>query len=450
MTAAPTGAPALTPAPSPASGASGTADGMTADEARRLLSEFDPGTGDPVVLEAALAVLGPRPALGLPAMIETGSDEVREVVFAVLATDSPWSIGTLVGMQEFGMPSGTFDAARRWPSQVRIEMAEALRESAPASYGDLADLMIDANRHLVVHEVELCIVEACEWDGGWYAVPSTLTNPTGRMIGSRIFEGSVTILSDSGLSDSGLSDIGTGEEMPLTMRRLNGWVPVEGFLSDPPAFGLLSGPSVLFDGSIVSGHTIKVLGWAERDTKIRIGDQSVVVEGGWWEMSVPVPDDGLIEMIGQQPDGATRTEEMHVLYLPDADRQFAFITAVGQTLDGQPAFEVDFAEFFGPDSGTMAARWDGAIGPTEFVDFYVRNEDPGPKLVPVADDALARLIDATHEDLVEVTVPVDEFERIMLSGDDGSWHGVASDQAPFWLIVDGDGTIRQVQQMSLA
>jgi hypothetical protein len=92
-----------------------------------------------------------------------------------------------------------------------------------------------------------------------------------------------------------MSDTGAGDIAPVTLRLFEEWVPVEGFLSDPPAVGLLHGPGSPFDGSIVAERTVKLVGWAERGATIRIGDQSTLVDEDWWELEVDVPNGGIIE-----------------------------------------------------------------------------------------------------------------------------------------------------------
>lgn len=101
---------------------------MTEQEAYQVVFGFDPASGDPDVLAAALEVAGPRPALGLPAISENRPRRVREVAFAALSTDSSWAVGTLVAMRDYGMPSGSFENPRVWPSEIRFEIAETLHK----------------------------------------------------------------------------------------------------------------------------------------------------------------------------------------------------------------------------------------------------------------------------------------------------------------------------------
>ncbi len=412
---------------------------MTQQEAYQAVFEFDPASGDPAVLAAALEVTGPRPALGLPAIIEDGPRRVREVAFAALSTDSPWAVGMLVAMRDYGMPSGSFENPRVWPSEIRFQIAETLRESASTQYGDLADLMVGLNLRLVRQEVERCVAEGCDWGGGWYAVPDTLARPSGELMAPNRFEGSVMLLSDTG----------AGDVAPVTARWFEEWVPVDGFLSDPPAFGLLRGPSAPFDGSIVPEPTVRLVGWAEPGTTIRIGDQSTLVAADWWELEVEVPNGGVIEINGESAGGASRSEQAHILHLSGMERRFGFVTSVEKTTRREPELEVDFADFFAGDAATTAARFDGVIGAGEFIenDFYIRNENSDSEIIPTAPDAVVRLLDSTRGDLAAVTVPLYEFGRIIEDGT--SWYDLGAGRTPFWFIVGGDGLIYQVEQIYL-
>ncbi len=412
---------------------------MTQQEAYQVVFEFDPASGDPHALAAALEVTGPRPALGLPAIIENGPRRVREVAFAALSTASPWAVGMLVAMRDYGMPSGSFENPRVWPSEIRFEIAETLREAASTQYGDLDDLMVGLNRRLIAQELERCRAERCDWGGGWYAVPETLANPTGELTGPTLFAGSVMLLSDTG----------AGDVAPVTVRRFEEWVPVDGFLSDPPAFGLLSGPSVPFDGSVVGEPTVELVGWAEPGTTIRIGGQTTLVEADWWELDVEVPNGGIIEIVGESAAGASRSEQVRILHLPGMERRFGFVVSVEETTRREPALEVDFAEFFAGDAATTAARFDGVIGGDEFIenDFYIRNEIADGEIIPTAPDAVARLLDSTRRDLVAVTVPLSQLGRIMEDG--AAWYDLGAGQTPFWFSVGGDGLIYQVEQVYL-
>lgn len=124
--------------------------------------------------------------------------------------------------------------------------------------------------------------------------------------------------------------------------------------------------------------------------------------------------------------------------------------SVEKTTLGEPAFEVDFADFFAGDAATTAARFDGVIGAGDFIenDFYIRNESSDGEIIPAAPDAVVRLIDSTRVDLAAVTVPLYEFGRIMEDG--SSWYDVGVEQTPFWIIVGGDGLIYQIEQVYLS
>jgi len=216
-----------------------------------------------------------------------------------------------------------------------------------------------------------------------------------------------------------------------------------------PAFGLAKGPGVIFDGVVVTDPTVVLSGWGESGTTIRVGTRSTTVADGWWDLTVPAPRRGedVIEIVGEAPDGSTRSETIAVDYLPTAERTLGFIVGT-TTVDGTSALIVDYAEWLSGDEATAAARADGVIGPEDFVDddYYIRNRNDKLRTLPLADGAVIRLIDVTVGDLSDVTVPVSEFIRMLETGDDTAWYGAALAVTPYWFIVDQDGAIHQAWQ----
>ena len=410
---------------------------MTQQEAYQAIFNFDPVAGEPSALAAALEVTGPRPALRLPHFLEVGSPEVQEVVMASLASGDPWSIPMLVGMDEYGMPSGTPTQPAPWPTRLAFEIANTLWESAQAAYGPNGEMMTDLNRAFLAFELELCAREDCDWGHAWYLPPGTVANPRG-MMENGLFTGTVTVVSDTG----------AGDDAPIMMQNLHGWVPIEGYLAKTPAFGLDHSVSELFDGMVVSEPQVTLFGWAVDGTTISIGDNSTSVDGNWWELTVDVPSAGLIEVVGTSADGTARVEALHVDYLPTLEETFGYITDFVAVSAGEWALEVDYAQWLFGEEATIAAREDGVIGPEDFIenDYYIRNENPRLRTIPVDQLALVRLIDATSGPLDSVTISIQEFIKILESGDDGRWYGAATQGTPFWFMVDGDDRIYQVRQ----
>lgn len=408
---------------------------MTEQEAYAAVFAFDPVEGDPTVLAEALAVTGPRPAFALPRFLEVGSPGVRSVVFDSLSDGSPWSVTMLVAMQEYGMPSGTTDDPKLWSSALRLEIADALRTSADDAYGHLAEIMIDMSRHLVVAENEACAASGCDRSGDWYIPPSTLADPMGQVTDAMLFQGRVVLASESG----------AGDVVPVTVQRFDTWQPVAGFLSDPPAFGL--DESAFFDGMVVTDPTIDLHGWAEAGARLSVGGSEVTVEGTWWAIGTVVPDDGQITIVGTAAGGATHEETLRLTYLDESERRLGFITGFGD-VDGVTMLAVDYAEWLIGAAATAAAREDGVIGPEDEIenDFYIRNNNPRLRTLPLAPDANVRLIDVTRGQLIAATVTTADFVAILASGDDHSWYGAASEWTPFWFVLGPDGFVRQVEQ----
>ncbi len=414
-----------------------TAGPLTQQEAYQLIFGFDPATGDARTLQAALEVTGPRPAFNLPHFVEVGSPEVLEVVFASLASGDPWSIPTLVAMQQYGRPSGTQSVPAFWPTGQAFEISNSLWESANKAYGQYGEMMTDLNRAFVAQELELCAREDCDWGTAWYLPPATVANPLG-MVENGLFTGTVTIVSDTG----------AGDDTSIMMQNLDGWVPVEGFLAEVPAFAIDTKVSHVFDGMVVNEPEVTLFGWAVAGTTISIGRASLTVTDNWWELTVGVPPTGLIEVVGEAPNGTRRAEEIQVSYVPEVEQTFGYITSIVRTEAGGVAIETDYAQWFSGDEATTAAREDGVIGPDEFVDndYYIRNDNPRLRVIPVDDFTTVRLIDATSGPLESVTVPISEFIRIIETSDDGRWYGAASAFTPFWFMVDGESYIHQIVQ----
>ena len=409
---------------------------MTSQEAYQFIFEFDPETGDAGALAAALGITGPRPAFNLPHFIEVGSSSVRDTVFDALRGGDIWSIPMLVAMQEYGMPSGSFTTPRLWHSEFAFEIESTLRESAQAAYGPESEMMIDLNRRFVDFEIDLCRRENCEWATTWYVPPGTVTRPLG-MTENRLFTGTVTVASDTG----------AGDEAPIMVQKLHDWVPIEGYLAELPAFGI-DQSNGLFDGMVVVDPEVTVFGWAMPGTTIRIGQESIRVTDTWWELTVDVPADGVIEVIGESPDGPSRAETLLVNYMPSLEATFGYIVGIEKTTDGRDALEVDYAQWLFGEEATLAAREDGVIGPDDFIenDYYIRNENPRLRIIPIDDYAFVLLFSATAGPIEAVSVPLHDFLRIIGTGDDTAWFGAASQGTPFWFIVDGDDLIYQVSQ----
>lgn len=413
------------------------APALTQQEAYQVVFNFDPATGDPEILAAALEVAGAGPGLGLPMMIERGSAEVQGVVFAHLANSPTWALPTLVAMQAYGMPSGTYDAPRLWPSAVQLAISEALAAAANSGYGSLGEVMVDLNRHMVKSEVEACAQTGCSWGEVWYTVPQAVTRPEGTMTDAMLFEGAVTVVSDTG----------AGDVYPVTLQRFDNWVPIEGLLAERPAFGLMALSPGVFDGAIVTDSSVTLAGWGVSGATVAVGSRETTIVDNWWELSVTVGPEDILDLVCETADGRRHAELIRVSYLPTAETTFGFI--VGQTtVDGSAALIVDYAEWLSGEAATAAAREDGVIGPEDFIenDFYIRNRNDQLRTLPVIDGARVRLIDATVGSLTPVTVPATELLRMLETGDDIAWYGAASPGTPYWFIVDQEGVIHQAQQ----
>ena len=408
---------------------------LTQQEAFRIVFAFDPAGGDPEQLVAALVATGAHPGLGLAGMIEHGSPGVRDVVFEAMIDDPTWALPALVAMQEYGMPSGTREEPRLWPSEIKFAINETLAAAAGAAYGRLGEMMIDLNRQMVRSEVEAC-APGCNWGVVWYSAPQALTEPEGTVTYVMLFEWTVRLVSDTG----------AGDDVPITVQRLDAWVAVEGYPADPPAFGIHEGHGGVFNGAFIADPDVTVSGWGEDGTVVRIGDRSTIVTEFAW--SLVVPASGPLLITGESPDGTTRSEIVELTALPDAERILGFIVDRIDGDDGTAALVVDDAEWLTGPAATAAARADGEIGQFDQVpnDYYIRNRNDRLRTLPVADDAAIRVIDATTNRLPEVTVTLADFIRMLETGDDLWTYGAAQPATPYWFIVDPEGVVRQMQQ----
>lgn len=192
-----------------------TDDASELRRAIRFIWSFDPVGGDPDELAEALDITGVLTGLEVPRLIEQGTAAAREVVFRKLAEPSSWSIPILVGMKEYGMPSGSIDSPQPWPETTLAAIDGALTMSADASYGACAQLMIDLNWQNITEEVDGCAAEGCDWGGVWYSVGEAVTGPIGVFVDDTRFEGTVA------------SDTGAGDASSVTVELLDRWAITE-------------------------------------------------------------------------------------------------------------------------------------------------------------------------------------------------------------------------------
>ncbi len=166
-----------------------------------------------------------------------------------------------------------------------------------------------------------------------------------------------------------------------------------------------------------------------------------------------------IEVVLSGPGGTT-SQTINVTYAPDAERQIAYLTKVGAN-----EIIADYIQWLTGDAANQAAFEDGVIGSVDEGvpnDYYIRNTNPQLRTLPVADNALVILQTSAMGSVTGVAVPIDEW--LGLFKDDGTpWNyetdtipdwpapnygfvGASTVYAPYWLTLDGDGNVIQIEQ----
>jgi len=158
--------------------------------------------------------------------------------------------------------------------------------------------------------------------------------------------------------------------------------------------------------------------------------------------------------------GGTTTETIHLTYAPGAERQIAFLTQVASS-----EIVADYVQWLTGDAADQAAFEDGEIGSVEEGvpnGYYIRNTNTQLRTLPLADNALVILQTPAPGPVGVVTVPADVW--LGLFKDDGApWNyetdtipdwpapdygyfGAGMANTPYWLTLDADGNVIQIEQ----
>lgn len=136
---------------------------------------------------------------------------------------------------------------------------------------------------------------------------------------------------------------------------------------------------------------------------------------------------------------------------PDLEVVFAYVTA----FDGS-TMTADYATFLSGDEATAAAREDGVIGADETVpnDFYIRNENPMLRELPVAGGVAVVLQTCFTEGPCVRPAPVtlEQWADLLVEGSaDGlpqGWQWYGAGGLPYWLTLQ-DGVVVQISEQYL-
>jgi hypothetical protein len=225
--------------------------------------------------------------------------------------------------------------------------------------------------------------------------------------------------------------------------------PITELWADLPGGALLDGATVIETPLVFTGR-------AQGASEVSVNGAIVPVVDDFFEASVDLTP-GLNEIsIGE---GATATL-FEVTYIPAGTVEFAFLTNVSGD-----EIVADYAQWLTGDEADQAAIEDGEIpeGDTVPNGYYIRNQNPQLRTLPLASDA-AVMLPTSALGSVEVT-PVAAADWLALFKPDGTpWNPAAGDEAPasnysephfgyfgagdvefgYWLTLDGEGTVVQV------
>jgi len=247
--------------------------------------------------------------------------------------------------------------------------------------------------------------------------------------------------------------------VPPTTTPTTSLVPTQTTLA--PSAALIGGiwsdipGSAPLDGSIVVASPLVITGRVEGATEVSVNGAAVPVTDDFFEATVE-----LTAGVNGISIGAGSTSAVFaVTYIPDGTVEFAFLTNV--TADGIVA---DYAQWLTGIEANQAAIEDGDIpeGDTVPNDYYIRNQNPQLRTLPLAGD-VAVMLPTSAFGSVEVT-PVIVTDWLALFKADGSPWNPESEEVPptlftephfgyfgagnvgagYWLTLDTDGNVVQI------
>jgi len=212
-------------------------------------------------------------------------------------------------------------------------------------------------------------------------------------------------------------------EGPTVCYSVDGHLVVQGWVEDAEV--------VTFDGAELHSYEDpgRIVFWAELELASGTHDFTVTATGS---------------------DGITSEQPIEVIADPNLVVEFAYVESVDPAAG---TIVADYAEWYVGDPATIAAREDGVIGPDQFIDFYVRNNNPRLRTLTV-DVGIQVALYACYRDPGPCVAlePVDLHTWAQLLANPDSdvvpwfWYGYGS--LPYWLTID-DGVIVQVEEQYL-
>ncbi len=208
------------------------------------------------------------------------------------------------------------------------------------------------------------------------------------------------------------------------------------------------------NGAFVVTPTVALTGETNAATTVVVDGTEAPVVDGTFEATVRLAP-GTNEIVIE----AGRLTGVYTLtYWPGGSVEFAYLTRVSGA-----EIEADYAQWLTGDAAVTAAIEDGFIrdGETLPNDYYIRNQNPQLRTLPVLRDVLVSLPTPAYGSVLNVYVPRDEWIGLFKPGGT-AWDVEAGDRPPdpvephfgyfgagyvgasYWLTLDAEGVVVQI------
>jgi hypothetical protein len=201
------------------------------------------------------------------------------------------------------------------------------------------------------------------------------------------------------------------------------------------------------DGMYTVDEVVTIAGSSSRPGTVFFRDTTVGTDGYFEGPALLEPGVNTIDVtLVAEPDGAEYDQTLTLTYVPEAVRQFAYVTQV----DGN-RIVVDFADFLTGEEANQAAIDAGEIGEGEELpnNFFIRNTNPQLRPYRLTDNTAIWLQRIDDEGIPQTApVAIADLPAIFSDPDPTEWYGVSSANLPSWLIIQGD-VILQIEEQYL-
>jgi hypothetical protein len=200
------------------------------------------------------------------------------------------------------------------------------------------------------------------------------------------------------------------------------------------------------DGMYTVDQVVTITGSSSWLAMVYFGDTAVGTDGPFEGPVTLEPGVNTIDVRLVDYDGAEYSQTLMLTYVPEALRQFAFVTAV----DGN-RIVVDYADFLTGEDARQAAVEAGEIGEGEELpnNFFIRNINPQLRTFSLTDDTGVWLLRFDEEGTPQTArVAIADLPAIFTDPDPTEWYGAGRANLPSWLIIQGD-VILQIEEQYL-